>query len=96
VLLALAVIGMLLTAGPATADVDQAISSLRSSNLYVDSAAGAKLDQDAARSALSSTIKIAVLPEDAGDAGQLALRIGQEVAPSAVRRPSRPAGQQSG
>ncbi len=82
VLLAMAVVGMLLlTAAPAVADVDQAIDQLHSSNLYVDPAAGAKLDQDAASSALNSTIKIAVLPADAGDAGQLAVKIGEAVDP---------------
>jgi LPXTG-motif cell wall-anchored protein len=72
---------LLLTAAPASADVDEAIDRLQSSNLYVDPAAGAKLDQDAARSALSSTIKIAVLPADAGDAGVLAVKIGEAVDP---------------
>ncbi|MDQ1745023.1 MAG: hypothetical protein QOE23_3362 [Pseudonocardiales bacterium] len=81
-LLAMAVIGLvLLTAAPAVADVDQAIEALQSSNLYVDSASGAKLDQGAAGAALSSTIKIAVLPADAGNAGQLAVRIGEAVDP---------------
>ena len=76
----MALFGLLLgTASPAAADVDQAISSLQSGNLYVDPAAGAALDQDEARSALNSSIKIAVLPSDAGDAGQLARRIGQAV-----------------
>jgi LPXTG-motif cell wall-anchored protein len=80
VLLAVALLGMLLgTAAPAVADVDQAITSLKSSDLYVDPAAGAKLDEDAARSALNSSIKIAVLPSDAGNPGQLAARIGQDV-----------------
>ncbi|MEO7260532.1 MAG: LPXTG cell wall anchor domain-containing protein [Jatrophihabitantaceae bacterium] len=80
VVLAIAVLGMLLlTAGPAAADVEEAISSLRSSNLYVDRTAGAKLDQDEAGSALNSKIKIAVLPTGSGDAGQLAARIGQDV-----------------
>ncbi|HEV2888138.1 MAG TPA: LPXTG cell wall anchor domain-containing protein, partial [Jatrophihabitans sp.] len=82
VLLAIALIAMLLlTAAPAVADVDQAIDSLRSSNLYVDPAAGAKLDEGDARSALSSTIKIAVLPAGAGDAGRLASQIGQAIDP---------------
>ncbi len=81
-LLAMAVIGLLLlTAAPAGADVDQAIEQLQSGNLYVDSASGAKLDQGAAGAALSSTIKIAVLPADAGNAGQLAVRIGEAVDP---------------
>jgi LPXTG-motif cell wall-anchored protein len=79
-LLAVALFGILLvTARPAVADVDQAISTLRSANLYVDPAAGAKLDQNAAESELSSSIKIAVLPSDAGNAGQLAIRIGADV-----------------
>lgn len=81
-LLAMAVIGLLfLAAAPAVADVDQAIEQLRSSNLYLDPSAGAKLDQDEARSALSATVKIAVLPADAGNAGQLAVRIGEAVDP---------------
>ncbi|HEX8766780.1 MAG TPA: hypothetical protein VF714_00325, partial [Jatrophihabitans sp.] len=79
-LLAVALLGMLLgTAAPAAADVDEAISSLKSANLYVDPAAGAKLDEDAVRSALNSSIKIAVLPSDAGNAGRLAAQIGQAV-----------------
>ncbi|MDQ1738512.1 MAG: hypothetical protein QOE53_164, partial [Pseudonocardiales bacterium] len=79
-LLAVAFLGVLLgTAGPAFGDVDQAISALRSADLYVDPAAGAKVDQDAARSALNSSIKIAVLPSDAGSAGQLAAQIGAAV-----------------
>src|SRR5690349_7481126 len=49
---------LLLTAAPAQADVDEAIEKLQSGNLYVDPAAGAKLDSDAARSALSSAVKI--------------------------------------
>ena len=82
VLLALAMAGaLLLTAVPAAADVDEAIDRLQSSNLYVDPAAGAKLDQDAVSSALSSTIKIAVLPADSGDAGVLAIKIGEAVDP---------------
>jgi len=72
---------LLLTAAPAAADVDEAIDQLQSSNLYVDPAAGAKLDSDAARSALSSTVKIAVLPADAGNAGALAIKIGEAVDP---------------
>jgi LPXTG-motif cell wall-anchored protein len=80
VLLAVALLGLLLaTAGPAFADVDEAISTLRSANLYVDPAAGAKVDEGAARSALNSSIKIAVLPSDAGNAGQLAAQIGSAV-----------------
>ncbi|MEO6504068.1 MAG: hypothetical protein ABIQ09_19440 [Jatrophihabitantaceae bacterium] len=79
-LLAVAVVGMLLlTAGPAVADVDQAISSLRSGNLYVDSEADPKLDRGDAESALNSSIKIAVLPTGSGDPGQLAKQIGQAV-----------------
>jgi LPXTG-motif cell wall-anchored protein len=79
-LLVMAVIGLLfLAAAPAVADADQAIERLQSSDLYVDPAAGAKVDQDEARSALSPTIKIAVLPADAGNAGQLAVKIGEAV-----------------
>ncbi|MEO7287796.1 MAG: hypothetical protein ABI140_12805, partial [Jatrophihabitantaceae bacterium] len=77
---ALAALGLLLLAAPpASADVPAAISTLQSSNLYVDGAAGAKLDQGAAGNALSSTIKIAVLPSGAGNAGQLAVQIGEAI-----------------
>jgi hypothetical protein len=70
-------VGLLwLTALPAHADVSSAISALRSSNLYVDDAADAKLDQSAVAAALNERIKIAVLPSDAGNAGQLARQIG--------------------
>ena len=80
--LTVTLLGLLLwTAGPAVADVDQAISSLRSDNLYVDPAADAKLDASEARSALNSSIKIAVLPSDAGSAGLLAVKIGAAVDP---------------
>ena len=80
--LTVTLLGVLLwTAGPAVADVDQAINSLRSDNLYVDPAADAKLDRDAAGSALNSRIKIAVLPSNAGNAGLLAIKIGAAVDP---------------
>src|SRR6185437_387912 len=46
-------------------------------NLYVDDAAGAKLDQSAAAGALNNSVKIAVLPDGAGNAGTLAREIGQ-------------------
>jgi hypothetical protein len=73
---------LLLMASPAAADVDGAVSALRSANLYVDPAAGATLDQDAASAALSSRVKVAVLPTDAGNAGQLARQIGQSLGTS--------------
>lgn len=79
-LLAVAVVGLLLlTAAPAVADVDQAISRLQSADLYVDPAADANLDEDEARSALNPSIKIAVLPTGSGDPGQIARQIGQAV-----------------
>ncbi|MFL6162772.1 MAG: hypothetical protein ACJ74U_11155 [Jatrophihabitantaceae bacterium] len=73
----LATLGLLLsTAMPATADVTSATDALRSANLYVDDAAGAKLDRGAASDALSGQVKVAVLTSDAGNAGQLARQIG--------------------
>jgi hypothetical protein len=68
---------LLLGSPVARADVPAAISALGSANLYVDDAAGAKLDQSAAAGALNGSIKIAVLPAGAGDPGALARQIGQ-------------------
>ena len=64
---------------PAGADVNGAISALRSANLYVDEAAGATLDRGAAADALSGRVKVAVLASGTGDAGQLARQIGQSL-----------------
>jgi hypothetical protein len=70
--------GLLLLGTPvARADVPAAISALGSANLYVDDAAGAKLNQSTAASALNNAVKIAVLPAGAGDPGALARQIGQ-------------------
>jgi hypothetical protein len=76
----LAVAGIVLLAAPAAgADVNAAISALRIANLYVDDSAGAKLDRSAASAALTDSIKIAVLPSDAGNPGTLARQIGQQL-----------------
>lgn len=68
---------LLLGTPMARADVPAAISALGSANLYVDDAAGAKLDQSAAASSLNSAVKIAMLPTSAGNPGTLARQIGQ-------------------
>ena len=78
----LIVIALLLGLGlaaPASADTDAAIAALSSANLYVDPSAGATLDQASARAALNSSVKIAVLPDDAGDASSLAVTIGSSL-----------------
>jgi len=54
--LAAAMAVLLMTATPALADVNQAITSLQSANLYVDPAADAKVDQNDAASSLSSSV----------------------------------------
>jgi len=68
-----------LLAPPAGADVSGAVGALRSADLYVDPAAGAKLDQGAAVGALGDRVKVAVLPASAGDPGQLARQIGEQL-----------------
>jgi hypothetical protein len=74
----LAATGLVLLSAPAArADVSAAISAFASTNLYVDDSAGAKLDRSAAASALNNSVKIAVLPADAGNPGSLARQIGQ-------------------
>lgn len=70
---------MVWCAAPSPADVNDAVSQLGSANLYVDPAAGAKLDQSAARSSLGGSVKIAVLPSDAGDPGGLSRQIGSRL-----------------
>ena len=70
---------LVMAASPGRADVSDAITTLGSNNLYVDPTAGAKLDQSAANSALSGSVKIAVLPADAGNAGTLARQIGSQL-----------------
>ena len=70
---------LMLATPPAAADVPAAITALSSANLYVDSSAGAVLDQSAASAALNSSIKIAVLPSSAGTAGTLARQIGEAI-----------------
>ena len=70
---------LLLLAPAAGADVPGAVDALRSADLYVDPAAGAKLDQGAAADALNDRVKVAVLPANAGDAGQLAREIGEQL-----------------
>jgi hypothetical protein len=70
---------LLVTAAPAGADTSAAIDQLKSNNLYVDESAGAKLEQGEASSALSDSVKVAVLPSNAGDARSLATEIGERL-----------------
>jgi hypothetical protein len=77
--------GALLFASPAAADpAGDAASALQSSNLYVGDPQ-ARLNQSAVRSALNSSIKIAVLPSDAGSAGALAAQIGRTLDPNGTK-----------
>ncbi|HET6209844.1 MAG TPA: hypothetical protein VFD94_05655 [Jatrophihabitans sp.] len=74
----LAVATITLFGAPAArADVTAAISALGSTNLYVDDAAGATLDRSAVTAVLNPSVKIAVLPADAGNPAALARQIGQ-------------------
>ena len=72
---------LLLSAAPARADVDRGDRGPGLEQPLRRSGRRCQARRGAVRSALSSSIKIAVLPADAGDAGQLALRIGQAVDP---------------
>lgn len=77
-LLAIATV-LLIGAPPAAADVGAATTALGTSNLYVDETAGATLNREAAGNALSTEVKVAVLPSGSGDPGQLARQIGQSL-----------------
>jgi hypothetical protein len=68
-------------AGPAAADdVSDAVTKLRTDNLYVASdATSVTVNQSRASAALSSTVKVAILPKGAGDAATLAQQIGESL-----------------
>jgi hypothetical protein len=79
---AVAVVGLLfVTAAPASADVvSDSVTSLQSGNLYVaKDATAVTIDQASAAAALDSSVRIAVLPDSAGDAATLAQQIGEKL-----------------